>query len=89
LASRAFAFNGRLLCHNLSPAAGNFGDGAIHAFDPATGKLLGALTNTDGNPIVVDDLWGPILGNGTAGTPRTAFFADEGHGLLGAINLAS
>ncbi len=71
---------------------GNFGDGALNAFNPTTGAFLGALKNTDGNPIVIDDLWGLILGDGAAGTPQTLFFtagiADEGHGLLGAINLA-
>jgi uncharacterized protein (TIGR03118 family) len=72
---------------------GNFGDGAINAYDPSTGAFRGALKNTDGNPIVIQGLWGLILGNGVAGTPQTLFFtagiADEAHGLLGAINLAS
>lgn len=72
---------------------GNFGDGAINAFDPATGMNLGALKNTDGNPIAINGLWGLILGDGAAGTPQTLFFTagigDESHGLLGAINLAT
>jgi uncharacterized protein (TIGR03118 family) len=71
----------------------NFGDGAINAFDPASGAFRGALKNADGNPIAIDDLWGLIVGDGVAGTPQTVFFtagiADEGHGLLGAITVAS
>src|SRR5262249_34122991 len=35
---------------------GNFGDGHIHAFDPASGIFVGQLT--DGNmPITIDGLW--------------------------------
>jgi uncharacterized protein (TIGR03118 family) len=72
---------------------GNFGNGAIHVFNPLTGKLLGALKNTDGNPIAINGLWGLIRGDGAAGTPQTVFFtagiADEAHGLLGSIKLAS
>ncbi len=38
------AFGGDLL-------VGNFGDGKINAFDPATGALLGTLQDANGNPI--------------------------------------
>lgn len=76
------AFGGDLL-------VGNFGDGAIHAYDPNTGAELGPLTNTDGNPIVIDGLWMLRFGNGTFGTPNdlvfTAGIGDESHGLLGEI----
>jgi uncharacterized protein (TIGR03118 family) len=68
---------------------GNFGDGAIHAYDPENGNLEGQLTNEDGNPIVIDGLWALRFGNGTIGTPRTLLFTagigDEGHGLFGEI----
>jgi uncharacterized protein (TIGR03118 family) len=68
---------------------GNFGDGTIHAYDPVRGTLLGALTNTDGNPITIDGLWGLRFGNGTFGAPGalvfTAGIAAESHGLLGEI----
>jgi uncharacterized protein (TIGR03118 family) len=71
----------------------NFGDGALNAFDPATGAFLGPLKNADGNPIVISGLWGLILGNGAAGTPQTVFFtaglADESHGLLGTVTAGS
>ena len=68
---------------------GNFGDGAINAYDPQTGASRGALTNEDGNPIRIDGLWALRFGNGVFGTPRslvfTAGIADEAHGLLGTI----
>jgi uncharacterized protein (TIGR03118 family) len=72
---------------------GNFGDGAIHAYDPTTGALQGQLTNTDGNPIQINGLWALRFGNGTFGTPDslvfTAGIGDESHGLLGEITPAS
>jgi uncharacterized protein (TIGR03118 family) len=36
---------------------GNFGDGWINAFDPKTGKYLGALSDKKGNPLAIDGLW--------------------------------
>jgi uncharacterized protein (TIGR03118 family) len=69
---------------------GNFGDGAIHAYNPKTGVALGQLKNRDGNQIVIDDLWGLRFGNGITGSTHSLLFtagiADEGHGLLGEIN---
>ncbi len=77
--------------HDLLVA--NFGNGALNAFDPVTGKFLGPLKNADGNPIVISGLWGLIRGDGAAGTPQAVFFtaglADESHGLLGTITLGS
>jgi uncharacterized protein (TIGR03118 family) len=68
---------------------GNFGDGAINAYDPKTGQFDGTLTNKDGNPIKVNGLWALRFGNGVFGTPTTLIFsagiADEDHGLLGEI----
>ncbi len=72
---------------------GNFGDGKIHAFDPNTGALLGAVSNPDGNPITIDGLWGLAFGNGaTAGDKNVLFFSagsdGEQHGLFGALENA-
>ena len=71
---------------------GNFGDGAIDVYDPNTGAELGPLTNTDGNPIVINGLWGLRFGNGTFGTPNDLVFSagigDESHGLVGEITPA-
>jgi uncharacterized protein (TIGR03118 family) len=80
------AFGGDLL-------VGNFGDGAIHAYDPATGAEKGQLTNTDGNPILINGLWALRFGNGTFASPNslvfTAGIGDESHGLLGEIDPAA
>jgi hypothetical protein len=68
---------------------GNFGDGKIHAYDRTTGAELGALTNSDGNQIQIDGLWGLLYGDMSAGTADTLFFtagiAGESHGLLGSL----
>jgi uncharacterized protein (TIGR03118 family) len=71
---------------------GNFGDGTIHAYDPATGAPQGTVSNTDGNPIAIDGLWALRFGNGTFGGPNdlvfTAGIVGESHGLLGEITPA-
>ena len=76
------AFGGDLL-------VGNFGNGRISAFDPATGAYKGQLRNADGLAITIQGLWGLLFGNGVAGTPDTLFFtagiAAEDHGLMGTI----
>jgi uncharacterized protein (TIGR03118 family) len=68
---------------------GNFGDGAINAYDRRSNHFEGRLANEDGNPIQIDGLWALRFGNGTFGTPDgllfTAGIADEEHGLLGEI----
>jgi uncharacterized protein (TIGR03118 family) len=76
------AFSGDLL-------VGNFGDGRIHAFDPRTGRLLGTLRSAHGQPIVIDGLWGLLIGDAVAGGPDAVWFSagpdGEAHGLLGTI----
>jgi uncharacterized protein (TIGR03118 family) len=67
---------------------GNFGDGWINAFDPATGAQLGFLEDAHRNPIAVNGLWGLAFGNGhSAGRTNELFFTagiqDEAHGLFG------
>jgi uncharacterized protein (TIGR03118 family) len=87
------AFSGALL-------VGNFGNGKINAFDPATGNLLGSLQDPAGNPIQIQGLWGLIFGNGVSGgDTRTLYFAAgiagsatnsvEDHGLFGSISALS
>lgn len=82
------AFGGDLL-------VGNFGDGMIHAYDANSGAPLGTLSDTSGNPLVIQGLWGLDFGNGahsqgtntlffTAGIPGPG--AVEDHGLFGAID---
>jgi hypothetical protein len=45
--------------------------------------------NRDGNPILIDSLWGLRFGNGVTGTRRTLLFTagigGEGHSLFGEI----
>jgi hypothetical protein len=71
---------------------GNFGDGTINAFDPATGNFLGQLKDQTGATIVNGSLWGLVFGAGGTGDASTLYFtaglADEGHGLFGAIAAA-
>ncbi|HEX6618627.1 MAG TPA: TIGR03118 family protein [Solirubrobacteraceae bacterium] len=83
IAPRHFGpFSGDLL-------VGNFGDGAINAYDPRTGAFRGTLQNKDGNQIKVNGLWALRFGNGVIGTPQTLLFTagigDEDHGLFGEI----
>ena len=77
---------------------GNFGDGMIHAFDPTTGQLLGELDDLNGNPIMIEGLWGLLFGNGgTGGSTNQLFFTAgipgpdgeiEDHGLFGDLSVA-
>ena len=73
---------------------GNFGDGRINAFDPATGALRGTLNDTTGVPFAVDGLWAIKFGNGgnggdahalyfTAGIPGPGSLED--HGVFGSL----
>ena len=72
---------------------GNFGDGAIHAYDPGTGAAAGQLMNTDGNPVLINGLWGLRFGDGNFASTGTLVFTagigDESHGLLGELSPAS
>jgi uncharacterized protein (TIGR03118 family) len=76
---------------------GNFGDGAINAFDASNGAWLGALNDTNGVPVQISGLWGLAFGNGakagdahtlyfTAGIPGTGVVED--HGLFGSLTAA-
>jgi uncharacterized protein (TIGR03118 family) len=70
----------------------NTGDGAIHAFDPASGRSLGALTGPDGAVLAIDGLHRIAFGNGAAGLPTNALFFAAGpdggrHGVFGRIDL--
>jgi uncharacterized protein (TIGR03118 family) len=55
---------------------GNFGDGTINAFDPATGESKGALTQANGSKVTQPGLWGLAFGNNADNQPsNTLFFA--------------
>jgi uncharacterized protein (TIGR03118 family) len=62
---------------------GNFGDGKINNYNPATGAFLETLSTADRTPLQFDGLWDLLpLGNGVY---FTAGIADEEHGLFGII----
>src|SRR5262249_19049173 len=73
---------------------GNFGDGAINAFDKDTGAFLGRLRRSHGGPIKIDGLWALVFGqNGAKNGPDTTLFFtagpnDESHGLFGTLEAA-
>ena len=72
---------------------GNFGDGTINAFDPATGNFLGQLTDQSGKAIVNPGLWALVFRDDGLGSPDTLYFtagsSREDHGLFGAISPAN
>jgi uncharacterized protein (TIGR03118 family) len=69
---------------------GNFGDGTINAFDPATGNFLGQLKDASGNVITNPGLWALAFRSDGVGAPNTLYFTagsnGEDHGLFGAIS---
>ena len=77
------AFSGMLL-------VGNFGNGRINVFDPATGASQGFLQDPKGNAIVIPGLWGLRVGNGASGGDANAVYFAAGsggtqHGLFGSL----
>jgi len=69
---------------------GNFGNGHINAFDPATGEFLDKVRDPHGQAIVIDGLWTITFGNGGNGGDRnTLYFTagpnDESDGLFGSL----
>jgi uncharacterized protein (TIGR03118 family) len=76
------AFGGDIL-------VGNFGNGRINAYDPASGRFQGKLRSPVG-PIVIDGLWGLRFAPATPGAdPNALFFTagpnDEADGLFGTL----
>jgi len=71
---------------------GNFGDGSISGYDPATGAPLGQLKDASGAPLKVDGLWGMAFGNGFFSQGKTTLFFAAGPlgetgGVYGSISL--
>lgn len=70
---------------------GNFGDGAINAFNFATGAFIDQMKDSTGAPIVNASLWDMVFGGGGAnsGDPNTMYItaglANEMHGLFAGI----
>jgi uncharacterized protein (TIGR03118 family) len=70
----------------------NSGDGTINAFDPASGRWLGTLTQPSGAALAIEGLHRIAFGNGAAGLPTNALFFAAGpgggrHGVLGRIDV--
>jgi len=57
---------------------GNFGDGKINAYDPNNGAFKGTLSTPEGQPIVIDGLWGIGFGNDAASQPHNTLFYAAG-----------
>ena len=71
---------------------GNFGDGKINVFDPATGAMQGTISTNDGAAIVTPGLWALQFGNGLSSQPTNTLFytagpGAEAHGLYGRIDM--
>ena len=66
---------------------GNFGDGLIGGYDPASGNFVGFLNGKNHKPLTIEGLWDLTFGPGAgAGTLYfSAGPADESHGLLGTL----
>lgn len=69
---------------------GNFGDGHITAFDAASLRPLGQLTDENGSVIVIDGLWGITAGSEDAGDENAIYFVagpeDETAGVFGRLD---
>jgi uncharacterized protein (TIGR03118 family) len=83
---------------NFGPASsqlivGNFGDGTLLAIDPNTGVPAGQLLAVNGNPLVIDGLWGLAFGNNVVGVSNVLYFAagpnGETHGLFGRVDVTT
>ena len=73
---------------------GNFGDGIINSFDPASGKQLGSIALASGKQLVIPGLWALAFGNGTANQPTSALFYTAGpnnqaDGVFGRVDVVT
>jgi uncharacterized protein (TIGR03118 family) len=69
---------------------GNFGDGHISAYDPATHAFLGQVQDSAGGPLDIDGLWAISPGNGASGGSNSLLYFtagpdDESHGIFGVL----
>jgi uncharacterized protein (TIGR03118 family) len=79
---------------------GNFGDGHINAFNPHSGRFVGEMTDTSGQPVAITHLWAIAFGNGGAAGPTNTLYFTAGltshlapgtgtpHGLFGSLQVA-
>jgi len=64
---------------------GNFGDGQINIYDPATGAYISTLSKKSGKPIVIQGLWSLDPGPNSNEVNFSAGPGGETHGLFGVI----
>lgn len=69
---------------------GNFGSGAISAYNISTGAWIGNMLNVNDLPVQIDGLWGLTFGNGGPDGPTGTLFFTAGpygevHGIFGSI----
>ena len=55
---------------NTLLVSNNTNTGTINAYNPLTGQFVGTVKDTNGKPIVIDQLWGIEFGGGTANNGR-------------------
>jgi len=73
---------------------GNFGDGVINAFDPATGVFAGTIADANGQPFANPGLWGIAFGNGLNSQPTNTLFYTAGpnnqvDGVFGRVDVVT
>lgn len=83
----------------FSPAAGelligNFGDGKINRFDPASGAQLGSISLASGKALAIPGLWALVFGNGAANQSASDLFYTAGptnqiDGVFGSIGVVT
>ena len=73
---------------------GNFGDGKIHAYDPATGAAVGSINDATGAAVAIPGLWGIAFGNDANSQPHNTLFLaagtnNEANGIFGRIDVGA
>ena len=77
---------------NTLLVSNNTNSGTINGFNLETGQFVGAVKDTNGKPIVIDQLWGIEFGGGTANNGRTNqlfFTAGPSNNLAGTFGVIS
>ena len=69
---------------------GQFGSGAITAYNPSTGTWIGNVLNVNNLTLQIDGLWALAFGNGSGGgSASTLYFSagtfGESHGIFGSM----
>ena len=69
---------------------GQFGSGAITAYNLSTGVWIGNVLNVNSLTLQIDGLWALAFGNGSGGGPATTLYFTAGpfkenHGMFGSM----